>query len=40
MIGNGTKDESRKEMRKSPGAPRAVAKTPTLFFHVFSQENK
>src|SRR6266446_7893178 len=33
MIGNVSTEESRKEMRKRPGAPRPLAKATTLCFH-------
>jgi len=33
MIGNVSTEESRKEMRKSPGAPKPVANATTFCFH-------
>ena len=34
MIGNVSTEESRNEMRKSPGAPRPLAKATTFCFHA------
>src|SRR5258708_20070773 len=40
MIGNVSTEESRKEMRKSPGAPRPLAKATTFCFHPLKLAGK
>ena len=40
MTGNVSTDESRKEIRNSPGAPSVPANATTLCFHPLNKEGK
>ena len=40
ITGNVSTDESKKEIRKSPGAPKVPANATTFCFHVFNPDAK